>query len=212
MKQSSILIKNDCFRLSLINGAKLVGVYDYPELKPTNTIVNSNEILPFNYALSCKTPEKYFVHFYLDDYQFERLWQKPHYYLNLLKRFKGVIAPDFSVYTDMPRAMQIWNIYKNRVLSYFYQQNGITVVPNVSWAKYDSFNFCFDSLPKNSTVAVSSVGCMKNPQAVLNFCLGFEEMQKVLKPTQVIFFGKVPESLKKYNNILPIQTYYKKFD
>ena len=212
MKQNNTAIKNDFFRFNLLKEATLTGAFDFPTLKPTNKLINPDDIISFNYALSCTTPEKCFVHFYLDDYQFERLWQKPNYYLNILKRFKGLISPDFSVYTDMPKAMQIWHCYKNRVLSHFYQQNGIDVIPNVSWGKYDTFNFCFDGLPKNSNVSVSSVGCMKNPQAVLNFCLGFEEMQKVLKPNLVYFFGKVPESLKKYKNILEIRTYYNKFE
>ena len=38
-------------------------------------------------------------------------------YLEKIKRFKGVISPDFSIYRNMPLAMQIWNNYKGRTLS-----------------------------------------------------------------------------------------------
>ena len=46
------------------------------------------------------------VHFFLDDYQFERIWQRPTVYTRKLSKFKVIASPDFSLYTD-PKAMQI---------------------------------------------------------------------------------------------------------
>ena len=212
MKKNNNIINNDFFKLNLILNAKLTGLYDIPANNPTNISIDNIKIIPFNYAMSCNNPEQYFVHFYLDDYQFERIWQKPDTYLNILKRFKGIISPDFSLYIDMPKVMQIWHCYKNRALTHYYQSNALTVIPNISWSDEASYSFCFDGLPKNSIVAVSSVGCMKNPKSLLNFCKGFEEMIKRLQPTKILLFGQLPDSLKKYTNIKTIQTFYNKFE
>ncbi|MGQ7551471.1 DUF4417 domain-containing protein, partial [Streptococcus suis] len=42
-------------------------------------------------------------------YQFERIWQRPEFYIEKLTEFDCVLTPDFSLYQDMPIAMQIWN-------------------------------------------------------------------------------------------------------
>lgn len=76
----------------------------------------------------------------------------------MFSKFDCVLTPDFSLYTDMPKAMMIWNTYRSRLLGWFWQQEGLTVIPTVSWADEDSFNFAFDGLPLNATLAVSTVG------------------------------------------------------
>ena len=38
------------------------------------------------------------VVFYEADKYFERLWNNPKQYISKLKRFQGVITPDFSIY------------------------------------------------------------------------------------------------------------------
>ena len=43
------------------------------------------------------------------------------------------------------------------------------------------------------TVAVSSVGTQKAPEARRLFLLGYKEMLARLKPEKIIFFGDVPE-------------------
>ena len=47
------------------------------------------------------------VHFFLDDYQFERIWQRPTVYVRKLSKFKVIASPDFSLYIDYSTAMQI---------------------------------------------------------------------------------------------------------
>lgn len=207
MKKNNLTFLRDNFKLSLIKDVTLVGDYEFPEIKPTQQTISKYEIVPFNIAMSIEQKHKYYVHFYIDDYQFDRVWYSPEKYLEFLKQFKGVIAPDFSLYVDMPKAMQIFNCYRSRVLARYWQDNGIIVIPNVTWSDENSFDWCFDGLPQNSTLAVSSVGCTKNTKALLNFCKGFVEMEKRLNPTNIIFYGEVPESLKQKTKIQQIQTH-----
>ena len=56
------------------------------------------------------------VHFFIDDYRFERVWTNPARYAELLGRFDACFTPDFSLYTDMPLPLQQWNIYRSRLI------------------------------------------------------------------------------------------------
>lgn len=182
----------DYLKLELLNDMSFAGKYNMPKLDATQIIPNN--LIPFNECLRCESPEKYFVHFYIDDYQFERLWNFPKRYLDILKDFAGVISPDFSMYLDMPQAQQIWNNYRSKLLASFLQNNGVSVIPNVSWSDSNSFEFCFDGMPQNSVVAISTNGCINNYSS-LYFLDGYNEMLKRLKPTKVLVYGKVPKEI-----------------
>ena len=207
MKKNNLTFDRDNFKLSLIQNCWLVGEFEFPEVKATQTTFGKYEAIPFNVAKGIEQKHKYYVHFYIDDYQFDRVWYAPEKYMQFLKQFKGVIAPDFSLYANMPKAMQIWQCYKARVLTRYWQENGIDVIPNATWSDEASYSWCFDGLPQHSAIAVSSVGCVKNPRALLNFCKGFQEMDKRLSPTKILFYGVIPESLKDDKRIIQIATH-----
>ena len=98
-----------------------------------------------------------FVMFYEHDVKFERLWNNPKKYLDRLKKFKGVISPDFSLYRNMPIVMQIWNTYRSRALASWFQNNGIRVIPNVRFNDIRTFYFCFDGIEKNNSNLKESI-------------------------------------------------------
>lgn len=104
-----------------------------------------------------------------------------------------MLSPDFSLFTDYPPAVQIYNHWRKHLLAAFWQQMGLTVIPSICWSDEDSFAWCFDGEPEGGTVAVSSVGTQKAPEARRLFLLGYQEMLARLKPEKVIFFGDVPE-------------------
>jgi len=146
-------------------------------------------LLPFNYAKTAsKADNECFLHFFIDDYQFERLWRSPKEYLPLIKRFAGAIAPDFSAYMDMPLPMIRWNEYRRRALAHYWQQNGIDVVPCLSWADKETFSFMFDGLPKRAAVAVSTVGC-KSGAALATWRAGMAAAMRKLVPSRVLLYG-----------------------
>lgn len=168
-----------------------VGPYDIPKLAPV-----SMDAMPafirFNYAKRCKRPDAHGVHFFLDDYQFARLWNCPDGYLELLSRFRCVTTPDFSTYTDFPQAIQIYNHYRKHWLGAYWQAHGMTVIPTISWSDEASFEWCFDGEPVGGVVAVSSVGTQKNATARDLFTAGYLEMMRRLQPETVLFYGNVP--------------------
>lgn len=169
------------------------GSYDIPVITADPNIEPHRITwIPFNYAKTEKDPAGKGVHFFVDDYQFARLWNRPDTYIPLLQRFAAVCAPDFSTYTDMPKAMQIYNHYRKHWLGAYWQARGIKVVPTISWSDESSYEWCFDGEPKDSVVAISSVGCMADAESTRLFMAGYNEMMKRLTPTQIIFYGKCP--------------------
>ena len=57
-----------------------VGMYDIPAIAPTE--YQEAELISFNYAKSCKSPANKAVHFFVDDYQFNRVWNCADDYIN----------------------------------------------------------------------------------------------------------------------------------
>ena len=192
-------IKRDSYNIMLLEDCKINNNYGIPSVNATQVI--PSKLVAFNECLNIRNQPDYFVHFYIADYQFERIGNAPGRYLDVLRRCAGVIAPDFSMYLDMPRAMQIYNHYRNQALASYFQRQGIVVIPNISWSDSDSFSWCFAGQPQNSVVAVSTNGCM-NGYSLLHFVDGYLEMQKRLKPSKVIIYGQVPDDLQDEKNII----------
>lgn len=185
-----------------------VGLYGVPELKPTQ-FVGECEFVSFNYASSVKVRENKGVHFFIDDYQFSRLWTKVDRYVDMLSQFKYVMTPDFSTYTDFPKAMQIYNHFRKHWIGAYLQECGIDVIPTISWSTPDSFEWCFDGEPQGGSVAVSSVGCTNSQKKKRLFLDGYHEMLKRLHPEKIIFYGTVPEECQ--GNIVRINAFSERF-
>lgn len=169
-----------------------IGKYDIPQIEPV-TNYPIGEFIPMNYANTAKNPADKIVHYFVDDYQFARYWNRTDDYIKKLSQFAAVCSPDFSLYTDMPVAMQIYNHYRKHWLAAYWQLHGLTVYPTIAWSTPDSYEWCFDGEPVGGIVAVSSVGTQQNKESRQLFLLGYKEMMKRLNPSWVIFYGKVPE-------------------
>lgn len=182
--------------------------YGIPEIKATQTI--GTQFLRFMDWKEVNDPENYIAHFYYDDYKFMSAWWKPNKYIERLKKFKAVISPDFSLYTDFPRALQILSCYRRNWCGAYWQYLGIDIIPDVVWGDQDSFEYCFDGIPKGGTVAVSSVGVKRdndwNNRNSNMFKAGYDEMLKRLEPTTILFYGDMIDGME--GNIIQIPSYY----
>lgn len=164
-----------------------VGVFDIPEINGVNENLNIEHWIGFNYAKKLEYCRKSVgVHFCLDDYQFETLWNHPNKYISNFRCCAAILSPDFSLYSDFPLAIQIYNHYRKHWLARFYQERGCIVIPTIAWSDEKSFLWCFDGEPKNSIVAVSSIGVLKSDENKKMFMTGYEEMQKQLNPLKII--------------------------
>lgn len=183
------------------------GIYGMPVLEPIR--FDGAEFIGFNYARSVKNSEDKAIHFFLDDYQFNRAWTDPDKYIPMMQRFKYVLTPDFSLYTDFPKALQLYNQYRKHWLGAYWQMHGINVIPTIGWSDRESFEWCFDGEPTQSVVAVSSVGTQNSKERKQLFLDGYMEMVKRLEPTQIIFYGNVPDECK--GNIVHIKQFSEKW-
>lgn len=96
------------------------------------------------------------VHFFLYDYKFERVWKEPEQVVERLRPYRAVLSPDFSMYLEMNPVMQLYNVFRNRWCGAYLAGKGLRVIPTVSWGNEATFDFCFEGIPKGSTVAVST--------------------------------------------------------
>lgn len=156
-------------------------------------IINNDGFIPkdligFNYAKTSKA-KNVGVHFYIDDYQFERVWNAPEKYVDILSQYDCILSPDFSLYMDMPMPMKIWNIYRSRQIGTYYQSKGIKVIPTVSWAEKETFSFCFQGIPKGSIVSVSTIGVKQDSDALEVWKDGMREMIQTIEPATILVYG-----------------------
>ena len=187
---------------------ELSGEYGIPALRPVQLDARLTWIR-FNHALREPQRERYGVHFFIDDYLFQRAWHDPPRYALFLRSFPAVMTPDFSMYADYPKAVQVYNHWRKHQLGAYWQRAGMTVIPSIGWVGRDSYSWCFDGEPVGGTVAVSSVGTQKGKDARRMFLDGYNEMLSRLKPSKVIFFGDVPKECE--GNIEHHAPYYETF-
>jgi hypothetical protein len=155
------------------------------------------------------------VHFFLDDYRFETVWNRPVKALEALRPYHTLLTPDFSLYRDWPLLLQLWNTYRSRWCGRFWQEEGFTVIPTVSWSTAVSYDFCFLGVPRRSVVAVSAVGVNLSPgsrqamAAPLEYRLfvdGFTEMVRRLEPTVVLSYGRLPAACHELAEVVTYPT------
>lgn len=188
------------------------GKFSIPQLRPVILDTdNLPEFIGFNYARGCDEPELHGVHFYIDDYQFQRCWIHPDRYTEMLEKFDCVFTPDFSTYTDFPFVIQLYNHYRKHWLGAYWQMRGMFVIPTISWADEASFDWCFDGEPAGGAVSISSVGSQQSREGRENFLRGFEVMMDQLQPSQLVVHGKLPEQCDTRGaEIIKIQSFQEK--
>lgn len=196
------------FKTDLTTDAIYVGRYGFPKIRKNLCI--PHDVIPFNFAKSERSPSNKWVHFFVDDYQFERVWNFPSRYLPLLSRFEGIISTNFSMFDTMSTAQRIWNCYRNRVMDYWMQNNGLNVIPVAEWAEYTELDWCLDGLPVNSTIAVGLYGCSKSSSSKYGLLKGIEKICLALSPSALICYGNEISSVNSLcQHVIWVENYCK---
>lgn len=160
-------------------------IYGMPLLDRTDLDLENCSLASFK----SKPKENTGAHFFLEDYAFECTWREPEKYVSMLQKFAFTLTPDFSCFLEMPSPMQRWNVYRSRALGRYWQNKGLTVIPTISWALEDTFDFAFDGVPNNSTVAFSSIGLMRCDEGKEIFRQGAEAACEYLQPKKILCYG-----------------------
>ena len=164
--------------------SRCTGRYDMPMLRPVDH--KPKRLIGFNYATASADYDAG-VHFYLDDYQFERIWNRPDDYMPMLAKFDCCLTPNYSIYLDMPEAIKIWNTYRARLLGQIMQDCGIITIPIVYWSNERSFDYCFDGIPIGGTISVNNYN-NKEPEAKKLWYAGMDEIMKRIMPSRILLF------------------------
>lgn len=168
-----------------------VGEYHIPPIKPV-TELYIKDWIGFNFVATTKKQRKTTgIHFYIDDYQFERVWNAPLRFSKVFSEFGAVMTPDFSTYLDFPKAVRVFNHYRKHWCGAYWQEIGITVIPTIEWGLQEDYDWCFDGEPEGGIVAVSNVGIMRDKELRENYMLGYKEMLTRLQPKEVLMFGHI---------------------
>ena len=195
-------IKNDCkdvFHAFLVEKANYEGIEEIPCIKTSKLI--PARVITFSKAISSKDYNQWIV-FYEYDENFIRLWNNPRKYLPSIKKYEGIVTPDFSLYRNMPLVMQKWSTYQGKAIGVWLQNNGVEVIPNVRFSDERSYDFCFDGIEKNSTVCIGTHGCIKNLIERKYFEQGLSKMVERLTPKKIIVYGAAPDDIfKKYKEL-----------
>ena len=184
----------DIFKAKYLSGANFSVPYNFPLFEKANVV--PRKLIPFDKIFIARR-EDYdaFVHFFLPDICFERIWKAPERYINQLKKFAGCILPDFSLCYDFPYPLQLFNCYRNRVLGYILSSKDIPVLMNVSFADSRTYDFCCNGIESGGIIATGSLGTMKNPENRETFTIGLKYVISKLKPSALLIYGTVNDDI-----------------
>ena len=179
MRDNPLFMRNEC---------ATVGRWDVPLIHKQSLDTSDIKLVACSDTRANDRPEntKKGVHFFVDDYRFNGIYDHPERTISRYSQYAFLLSPDYSTYSDMSMWRQLENVAKNRWVGAYWQSKGLTVIPTVSWGLTQSFDFCFDGIEKNATVAVGMIGCKRSK---LNFMRGYNTMLEKIEPSKIICFG-----------------------
>ena len=186
------------YREDIQSGKITEGMFRFPKLKAVHD-VDPQILVPFNAVMSLSGEEKaanIFYHFFVHDYQFERMWSNPTVYMPFLLRIGRGIGPDFSAYLNMHPTEAIINCCRNRLLAFYLQLQGIVIIPNVCFGGGETLTWAFDGLPEDSVLALTTQGCMNDYVAKRALLNGMHELVRRKQPEMIYIYGSFPEEWK----------------
>lgn len=196
-EEFKLYIKRRLCKEFLRDDVPLTGKYNFPQLAPVNYLPEE-PVLPFNYLKSSVKKGRYWYHCFTADKNFNRLYTHFEEYAEILLRgAKGLISTDFSLYRDYPEEILIDTCHHNRAVDYALQQAGVPIIPTAGFAGESSWEWCFDGLPLNSTVAVTTNCLGRDRETHRLFVGGINAMVEKIHPTAIVVCGKVPAWLTK---------------
>lgn len=196
-------LTSEAFRnnpLFLRNQFKSDGVFEMPIIRRQNIDLKDIKLIGYDQTKpNDKANAESFVHFFLDDYKFEVMWNDPEPRLEKLSQYKGIFSPQFSTYYTMPVSVQIHNTFRSRWCGAYLQSKGFTVIPTVYWGQPQSYWYCFDGIEKGSIVVLSTLGVKKEKDFFLQ---GYNELLRRIDPKAIICYCEPFPEMK--GNIITI--------
>lgn len=178
------------FNIEEFDENRAEGMFQMPIIRGVDFV--PSKLKGFNYAKSSKEFD-FGIHFYIDDYQFERIWNDPYPYIDLLSQFECVLTPHYSVYSDMAFPIRVYNTYRSKLLGQMMQDAGLIVIPTVYWGWEDTYDYEFDGLPENSTLSIYTMNWDNTEENKELNEKGLKELIKRKSPKRLLIYSNGKE-------------------
>jgi hypothetical protein len=174
----------------IFSGANDWGIPDV--LPQPSDLTVPEDVKAYGFRQKIRTTRPIVLHFFLEDYRFEIVWNEPIRGVNAVKRdcIWAACSPDFSLWSDQPLTLHLWNTYRSRWVARFWQQHGVIIIPSINWSTPDSYAFCFLGIPPQQIVTMYVAKRMQ-PFEREYFLAGYQAMLDYLQPRHIIWFGDV---------------------
>lgn len=199
--RNAALLSDGC-NPEFVKGAEFDGVFEIPIIKRPKKILIPKNLVPFS-KMEKADKKTFAVCEYENDSEFRDLLSNPDAYIEILKQYQGFISPDCSVYRDMPLAMQITNIYRNRAIGYCFQKHGVYVIPCVRWGDERTYTtkvlpekIAFLGVEKHSIVSIGTYGQLKDRVNKYYLEAGLDSMMETLEPEIILVYSKLPKEIQ----------------
>lgn len=190
----SSLVDYDVFHSRYYVGATYDGDFEMPVIKGTDKV--PDQLVRFSDSKSRKrnNPDAWVVP-YEHDAKLRPFWRNAFKYMDRLLEHPGIVSWDFSMLLSMPFSLQYWNCFRGRLLGSLYERCGGTCIPNIRPSDHRSFAYAFDGLPTEATVAMGTLGALRDPQEEAIFTAYVDETVARLRPKNIIVYGAAPEEV-----------------
>lgn len=175
--------------LFMRNNFRVSGKWDIPVIEKQNISLDNIRLIAYsdtrnndNMVNKCCG-----VHFYIDDYRFSGIYNNPDKTIKKLSQYAFVLSPDYSTFCEMNYWRQLESVAHSRWVGAYWQSNGLSVIPTVTWSDAGSYSFCFDGIENNAIVSIGMIGCKSSK---INFLRGYDNLLLRKNPSAVICFGK----------------------
>lgn len=192
---------DDGFNSELVETAIFDGILEIPQIERPNKFKIPTSMIPFSERNRSADFSECLV-FYEQDIQFSDVTRDPKAFLKDFSRFPEITSLDNSVYRDSPLLVQIANVYRSRAIGYYFQKNGLYIIPNVRWGDERSYTseylpekFAFLGLPKHSILSIGTYGCISTKENKFYFKQGLSAMLATLEPEIILVYGRMPDCI-----------------
>ena len=198
--------RKDTFHEFMIENAQFEGKWEFPII-PNNIYRLPSKLTAYDQRKNKnKADYNSFLHFFVDDYKFDGpngIWngskkdfyQKRGFSIEEIKKYDGIIGPDFTMGFDFPLSTQLDQCRRRRYFEYWMYSLGLQVIPFARWTDERSYEFAFLGLQNRGIVAISTFGSMKSNNLKYYFKKGLVELMKQKDPSIIVVYGTMPEDI-----------------
>lgn len=198
-------IIDDGMNPELVSGADFDGYFGIPIIRRPEKFIIPKNIIPFT-KRNRIDGDNIAVGFYEMDNEFADILISPEKYLEEFKqnilvtpeKVRLFLTPDCSLYRNAPLAVQIANVYRNRAIGFYFQHNGVYVIPQIRWGNELTYTtkllperVAFLGVEKHSIVAIGTYGCFRSQDDKYHFEAGLAAMLETLEPEIVLVYGSM---------------------